>query len=100
MFEVYNEFNHLVKFYLYPHNSTRILIMSSPGQKRGTCSHVMALFDSHKKCVRCREKGVSDDPCVEKMDFQICKAFTHAHIKQLSTPAYKSRKEWNQKKTD
>ena len=49
--------------------------MSSSGQKRGTCGHVMALFDSHKKCVRCREKGVGDDLCMKKMDCQICKAF-------------------------
>ena len=34
--------------------------MSSPGQKRGTCGHVMALFDSHKKCGICREKGVGE----------------------------------------
>ena len=85
---------------LYLHNSTRILIiMSSPGQKRGTCSHVMALYNSHKKCARCREKGVGDDLCVKKMDCQICKAFMPVQIQQLSTPTYKSRKERNQKKT-
>ena len=72
--------------------------MSSPGQKRGTCGHVMALFDSHKKCARCREKGVGDDNCVKKLDVQICKAFTPAQIQQLSTPTYKSRKECEQKK--
>ena len=63
------------------------------GQKRGTCGHVMTLFDSHKQCARCREKGVGDDPCVKKMDCQICKAFTPVQIQQLSTPTYKSRKE-------
>ena len=71
--------------------------MSSPGQMTGTCSHVMALFDSHKKCARCREKGMGDDPCVKKMDCQICK--TPVQIQQLSTPTYKSRKERDQKKT-
>ena len=50
--------------------------MLSPGQNRGTCGHVMALFDSHKQCSRCREKGVGDDPCVKKLDCEICKAFT------------------------
>ena len=25
--------------------------MSSPGQKRGTCGHVMALFDNHREWV-------------------------------------------------
>ena len=29
--------------------------MVSLGQKRGTCDHIMALFDAHFKCVRCRE---------------------------------------------
>ena len=74
--------------------------MSSPGQKRGTCRHVMALFDSHKKCARCREKGVGDDPCVKKLECQICKGFTPAQVQQLATPTYKSRKErGEQKKT-
>ena len=75
--------------------------MSSPGQKRGTCGYVMALFDSHKKCARCREKGVGDDPCVMKLDYQICKAFTPSQVQQLATPTYKSRKErGEQKKTE
>ena len=74
-------------FYLYLRiYTTLLLIILSPGQKRGTCGHVMALFDSHKKCVRCREKGVGDDSCVKKLDCQICKAFTPAQIQQLSTP--------------
>ena len=73
--------------------------MSSPGQKRGTYGHVMALFNSHKKCARCREKEVGDDPCVKKLDCRICKAFTPARIEQLATPIYKSRKEREQKKT-
>ena len=72
--------------------------MSSPGQKRGTCGHVMASFDNHKKCARCREKEVGDDPCVQKRDCQICKAFTPAQLKQLSTPTYQSRKEQDLKK--
>ena len=72
--------------------------MSSPGQKRGTCGHVMASFDNHKKCARCRDKGVGDDPCVQKRDCQICKVFTPAQLKQLSTPTYQSRKERESKK--
>ena len=67
--------------------------MSSPGQKLGSCGHVMALFDNHKKCARCREKGVGDDPCVKKLDCQVCKAFTPAQVRQLATPTYKSRRE-------
>ena len=72
--------------------------MTKPGQKIGTCGHVMALFDSHKKCARCREKGVGDDPCVKKLNCQICKGFTPMQIQQLATPTYKSRKEHEQKK--
>ena len=40
--------------------------MASPGQKRGSCGHVMALFDSHLKCACCRDKGIGDDPCVRR----------------------------------
>ena len=53
----------------------------------------MALFDNHKKCARCGDKGVGDDPCVKKQNCQICKAFTPAQIQQLATPTYKARKE-------
>ena len=31
--------------------------MSSPGQRRGSCGHAMAGFDSHSKCAHCRDKG-------------------------------------------
>ena len=72
--------------------------MSSPGQKRGSCGHVMALFDNHKKCVRYREKGVGDDPCVKKQDCQICKVFTPSQIIRLATPTYKARKERGEQK--
>ena len=58
----------------------------------------MALFDSHKKCARCREKGVGDDPCVMKLDCQICKAFAPSQVQQLATPTYKSRKERGEQK--
>ena len=47
--------------------------MSSPGQRRGSCSHAMAGFDSHSKCARCRDKGVGDDPCVLKKECDVCK---------------------------
>ena len=73
--------------------------MSSPGQKRGTCGHVMAVFDNHKKCARCRDKGVGDDPCVKKQECKICQALTPAQLKQLSTPTYQSRKECELKKS-
>ena len=40
-------------------------IMASPGQKKGACGHIMASFDKHSRCARCREKGHGDDPCVQ-----------------------------------
>ena len=66
--------------------------MSSPGQKRGTCGHVMASFDGHFKCARCRDKGVGEDACVLKKDCNICKGFTPEQILQLATPTYRERK--------
>ena len=36
-------------------------IMSSPGQKRGTCGHVMPSFDGHMKCARCCDKGIGEN---------------------------------------
>ena len=70
-------------------------IMASPGIRRGTCGHAMALFDLHTKCARCREKGVGTDPCVEKKPCEICDGFTSEQKKQLATPTY--RKEHQKK---
>ena len=42
--------------------------MASPGQRRGTCGHAMALFDTHTECARCHDKGLGQDACVEKKD--------------------------------
>ena len=67
--------------------------MSSPGQRRGSCGHAMAGFDSHSKCAHCRDKGVGDDPCVLKKECDVCKGFTPEQILQLSTPTYRDRKE-------
>ena len=65
--------------------------MSSTGQKRSTCGHVMASFDGHFKCARCQDKGVGKDACVLK-DCNICKEFTPEQILQLATPAYRECK--------
>ena len=67
--------------------------MSSPGQRRGSCGHAMAGFDSHSKCARCRDKGLGDDPCVQKKECAICRGFNPEQIQQLSTPTYKDRKD-------
>ena len=72
--------------------------MASPGQRRGSCGHVVALFDLHTKCARCREKGIGGDDCVAKKPCSICDSFTEAQKTQLATPKYRERKESGQKK--
>ena len=71
--------------------------MASPGQKRGSCGHVMALFDSHLKCARCRDKGIGDDLCVKKKQCQICDNLSEQQKLQLATPTYRVRKELQKK---
>ena len=67
--------------------------MSSPGQRRGSCGHAIAGFDSHSKCACCRDKGLGDDPCVLNKECVICKGFTPDQVLQLATPTYRDRKE-------
>ena len=70
--------------------------MSSPGQKRGSCGHAMAIFDQHSYCACCHEKNKGKDPCVESKDTTSCKfcsAFTPEQLAQISTPSYKLKKE-------
>ena len=58
----------------------------------------MALFDSHTKCARCREKGIGKDPSVEKKPCEIYDGFMPEQKQQLATPTYRARKE-HQKRT-
>ena len=70
--------------------------MSSPGQKRGSCGHAMAIFDGHAFCARCREKGKGEEPCIsnkDTADCTLCNAFTPEQRAQISTPSYKIKKE-------
>ena len=67
--------------------------MFSPGQKHGGCGHLMARFDTHSFCARCREKGKGPDPCVSKSDCQACNVLTEDQRIQLSTPSYRIKKE-------
>ena len=53
----------------------------------------MAGFDTHSKCASCRDKGLGDDPCVQKKECAICRGFNPEQIQQLSTPTYKDRKD-------
>ena len=69
--------------------------MSSPGQKRGACGHVMANIDSHTFCAHCRDKGKGKDPCIEQPDTKDCKfcnsLIPEQHL-QLATSSYKLKK--------
>ena len=69
--------------------------MSSPSQRRGSCNHMMAGFDFHTVCARCRDKKKGQDPCVEKpgSDCLHYNSLTPEQLAQLSTPSYKIKKE-------
>ena len=70
--------------------------MSSPGQRRGKCGHVMANFDTHSHCAPCRDKGKGKEPCVsdpQTSNCQICNSLTSDQCQQLATPSYKIKKE-------
>ena len=71
--------------------------MDSPGEKkgqrRGSCGHVMAAFDLHKKCARCRDKGIGDDSCVKDKQCSVCDSFSDEQKELISTPSYRIRKE-------
>ena len=67
--------------------------MSSPSQKHGSCGHIMASFDSHSFCARCREKSKGSDPCISHNDCPACNSLTEEQRLQLSTPSYRLKKE-------
>ena len=56
---------------------------------------MMAGFDFHTVCARCRDKKKGQDPCVEKpgSDCLHCNALTPEQLAQLSTPSCKIKKE-------
>ena len=67
--------------------------MSSPSQKHGSCGHIMASFDSHSFCARCREKGKGSDPWISNNDCNHCNSLMEDQRLQLSTPSYRLKKE-------
>ena len=67
--------------------------MASPGQRRGICGHMMAGFDQHERCARCRDKEQGSDPCVKKKYCSICDNLTDQQRGMLSTPQYQIRKD-------
>ena len=56
---------------------------------------MMAGFDPHSVCARCRDKKKGSDPCFEnpEKDCKLCLALTPEQLNQLSTPSYKLKKE-------
>ena len=50
--------------------------MASPGQKQGLCGLLMAGFDTHTYCARCRDQGTFIDPCITQEDCQFCNFLT------------------------
>ena len=75
--------------------------MSSPSQRRGSCGHMMAGYDSHTFCARCRDEKKGKDPCVEKegADCLHCNALTPEQLVHLSTPSYQIKKEKRESKS-
>ena len=58
----------------------------------------MANFDPHSRCARCRDKGLGQDPCVLKLQCELCDNLTPEQLLQLLTPTYKLRKEKSKSK--
>ena len=70
--------------------------MSSPGQRRGSCGHVIVSFNGHSFCAHCRDKGKGEEPCIankEASDCKFCNALTPEQHTQLATLSYKLKKE-------
>ena len=63
----------------------------SPSQRKGMCGHIMAAFDLHLRCARCRDKKKGDDPCVRGLACSICESFTPIQLQKLATPVYQQR---------
>ena len=68
--------------------------MASSGQIRGSCCHLMAGFDMHDKCARCRDKGLGNDPCIVGGAIcSICDSFSTVQCEMLALPQYQIRKD-------
>ena len=66
--------------------------MTSP-QKKCVQGHIMAGFDQHRWCQRCREKGVGQDSyVVGEPDCQPCSLLTPEQREELSRCPYRERK--------
>ena len=67
--------------------------MASPGQTRGQCGYLMAGFDTHTVCARCRDKKKGEDPCVKDKPCSHCELLTEDQKLRLATPVYQKKKE-------
>ena len=67
--------------------------MASPGQSRGLCGHIMAGFDKHSVCARCRDKKKGEDPCIKDKPCSHCDLLTEEQKLQLANPVYQKKKE-------
>ena len=73
--------------------------MTSSGQKRCLCGHLMAAFDKLAYCACCRDKGKGTDPCLKNEDCQHCNVLTEDQKSCLATPSYQKKKEKHDQKT-
>ena len=76
-----------------------VIVMASLGQHKGARGHVMASFDKHSRCARCRDKNLGENPCIKKLPCEYCELLTPEQVIQLATPTHKLRKE-KQKERD
>ena len=74
--------------------------MASPGQNPGACGCLMAGFDKHAHCARCRDKAKSSDPCVNIEDCPHYNILALEQKLQLSMPSYQKKKAKCEQKSD
>ena len=67
--------------------------MSSPGQRRGLCGHIMAGYDKHKVCAQYRDKKKGEGNCVKNLPCLNCDVLTEEQKLKLATPQYQKKKE-------
>ena len=68
-------------------------LMASAEQKWVTCGDLMALYDPHQKCARCREKGIATDPSVSGQNSELGHSLSPEQLSKLATTTCRSRKE-------
>ena len=59
----------------------------------GRCGHIMAGYDKHKVCARCRDKKKGEDNCVKDLPCISCDVLTEEQKAKWATPQYQKKKE-------